>query len=73
MRAKKPIIYHNDNNVNETFDSISWAEKEYGQRLVLPKKTDFELHNNHLNGTPEFNYEEDEDVSSTLDSIKDAE
>ena len=42
MRSKKPVIYHNDGNVNETFDSISWAEKEYG-RMMKDESTDFAL------------------------------
>lgn len=81
MRKKVPRSYQNSMGVVDTDDSIKWAEKELGEELVLPKKSQWAIDNglssddsHNGNGTlPNITYEEDDEVSETLDSIHDAE
>lgn len=81
MRRKVPISFTDAKGVVETEDSLKWAEKELNTTLILPRKGTWEIENglssdasHNGNGTvPNITFEEDEDVSSTLDSIKDAE
>ena len=79
MNSLKPVKFLNDENVNTTWSSLIWAENSIGEHMNLPKKDKYymEHHNAVLHQNTDFikveNYTEDEDISSTLDSIKDAE
>jgi hypothetical protein len=40
LRARKPMEFTNDKEtLNDTFDSIAWAEKKTGIKLELPLKS----------------------------------
>ena len=65
MRKKVPRKYDESHGFKDTQDSISWAEKELGEELVLPRKSDWEIENglssdasHNGNGTvPNITYE----------------
>jgi len=65
--------------VNATWSSLAWAEQSVGSKLELPKKGPYyqEHYNDVLNVNENFlfnkNFTEDEEITSTLDSISDAE
>jgi len=71
----KPIAYEEDPMHQSTQDSIATAEKQLGAKLDLPKKDHF--YNMHIQPNvsehPDYSYEEDHDISDTLDSIKTSE
>jgi len=71
----KPIEYEDDPMQKSTQDSIATAEQQLGAKLDLPKKDHFyDLHlQPNVSSHPDFKYEEDHDISDTLDSIKTSE
>ena len=76
LKKRKPAKFTLDPEEHpETQDSIAWAEKELGSKLVAPKKTPFELEMDKLDEDHKFNYdyEEDSDVTTTLKNAKLAE
>jgi hypothetical protein len=79
MNSLHPVKYQNDAAVNSTWSSLTWAESVVKNDLKMPKKDKYwMLHPSDVlsvnSGVIKANdYTEDEDVSSTLDSIKDAE
>jgi hypothetical protein len=73
LRSLKPKVWELENEEHpETQDSLAWAEKKLGKKLVIPH-----LDPAPLTESPAYNaifdYNDDEDVSSTLKSAHQAE
>ena len=76
LASRKPMEFTIDKEtLNDTSDSIAWAEKSLSTTLELPKKSpiDLELEKMPIVDTNPENFEDDEEVKATLRSAHQAE
>ena len=75
LASRKPVNFDLDPEEHpDTQASIAWAEKQFGSKLPTPTKGDGQWHENDNNNfVTNYDYEDDADVVSTLDSAKQAE
>jgi len=72
LQSRTPVEYIDANSHTETQESIAAAEAIVGAKLELPKKGLFSEIGAQPNVTSDsnFKYDEDEDVSETMNSIQ---